>query len=87
MQQTSSDPRIASMFSGDCLWASGLLLVLWLLYAFVFYEVLPNAGQNNVDRWVARGSGIGYSETRAYVEKVERLKRVYHDVWGLQLSE
>jgi len=46
-----------------------------------------NAGQNNVDRWVARGSGIGYSETRAYVDKVERLKRVYHDVWGLQLSD
>ena len=58
MQQTSSDPRIASMFSGDCLWATGLLLVLWLLYAFVFYEVLPNAGQNNVGLALAVSGGL-----------------------------
>jgi soluble lytic murein transglycosylase len=45
-----------------------------------------NAGQNNVDRWVASGSGIGYAETRAYVDRVEKLKGIYHDVWGHQLA-
>jgi soluble lytic murein transglycosylase len=45
-----------------------------------------NAGQNNVDRWLARGSGIRYAETRAYVDRVEKLKGIYHDVWGRQLA-
>ena len=45
-----------------------------------------NAGQDNVDRWLARGSGIRYAETRAYVDRVEKLKRIYRDVWGGQLS-
>ena len=45
-----------------------------------------NAGQDNVDRWLAQGSGIGYPETRAYVDRVERLKGIYRDVWGRQLA-
>jgi peptidoglycan lytic transglycosylase len=44
-----------------------------------------NAGQGNVDRWRAAGLGIQYPETRAYVARVERLRRVYHDVWHAQL--
>jgi peptidoglycan lytic transglycosylase len=42
-----------------------------------------NAGQENVDRWRADGSGIGYSETRAYVSRVERLKGIYLRLYGL----
>ena len=34
-----------------------------------------NAGQDNVDRWMASGSGIRFSETRAYVARVEKLGR------------
>ena len=40
-----------------------------------------NAGQGNVDRWRARGSPIGFPETRAYVDRVEHLKRVYEEAW------
>jgi soluble lytic murein transglycosylase len=46
-----------------------------------------NAGQSNVDHWLANGSGIRFSETRAYVERVEDLKRIYRDVWRSQLGE
>jgi soluble lytic murein transglycosylase len=46
-----------------------------------------NAGQSNVDQWLASGSGIRFSETRAYVERVEDLKQTYRDVWGSQLSK
>jgi soluble lytic murein transglycosylase len=46
-----------------------------------------NAGQQNVDRWLASGSGIRFSETRAYVDRVEHLKRVYRDVWRSELGE
>jgi len=44
-----------------------------------------NAGQGNVDRWRAAGLGIQFPETRAYVSRVEHLRRVYHDAWGTQL--
>jgi len=33
-----------------------------------------NAGQENVDRWLASGEGIAFPETRAYVKHVEQLK-------------
>jgi soluble lytic murein transglycosylase len=42
-----------------------------------------NAGQRNVDEWRATGKGIQFSETRAYVDKVEDLKDVYRDAYGL----
>jgi soluble lytic murein transglycosylase len=46
-----------------------------------------NAGQDNVDRWLASGSGIGFRETRAYVDRVEHVKRIYRDVWRSELGE
>jgi soluble lytic murein transglycosylase len=46
-----------------------------------------NAGQDNVDRWLAGRSGIRFSETRAYVDRVEKLKQIYRDVWGSELGE
>jgi soluble lytic murein transglycosylase len=42
-----------------------------------------NAGQGNVDRWRAQGRPIAFSETRAYVARVEHLKQVYRDAWHL----
>ncbi len=44
-----------------------------------------NAGQQNVDRWRAAGEGIQFSETRAYVERVERLKTIYRRAYGSKL--
>lgn len=45
-----------------------------------------NAGQGNVDRWRARGEGIQFAETRAYVERVEDLKAIYRKAWGKELG-
>jgi soluble lytic murein transglycosylase len=42
-----------------------------------------NAGQRNVDEWRAEGKGIQFSETRHYVDRVEELKDVYRDAYGL----
>jgi soluble lytic murein transglycosylase len=42
-----------------------------------------NAGQRNVDEWRAQGKEIQFSETREYVDRVEHLKGVYHDAYGL----
>jgi soluble lytic murein transglycosylase len=45
-----------------------------------------NAGQANVDKWRASGGGIRFSETRAYVDKVEKLKAIYRDIYASQLG-
>jgi soluble lytic murein transglycosylase len=42
-----------------------------------------NAGQRNVDRWRAEGKEIQFSETRAYVDRVEELKEIYRDAYDL----
>ena len=46
-----------------------------------------NAGQGNVDRWRAKGESIQFSETKAYVSRVEDLKRIYRDAWRSQLYQ
>ena len=44
-----------------------------------------NAGQGNVDRWRREGVGIQFAETRAYVDRVEKLKQIYGDAWHSEL--
>jgi soluble lytic murein transglycosylase len=46
-----------------------------------------NAGQGNVDKWLARGEPIQFAETRAYVSRVEHLKKVYAKAWRSRLYE
>lgn len=46
-----------------------------------------NAGQDNVDRWRREGRGIQFSETRAYVDRVEKLKQIYRDAYGSELGK
>ena len=45
-----------------------------------------NAGQDNVDRWRRAGEGIQFAETRAYVKRVEELKRIYRRAYGTELG-
>jgi soluble lytic murein transglycosylase len=45
-----------------------------------------NAGQTNVDRWRAEGSGIRFAETRHYVARVQELKRVYARAYADELE-
>ena len=45
-----------------------------------------NAGQGNVDRWRTRGQEIQFAETRAYVQRVEELRAIYHDAWRDELG-
>ena len=44
-----------------------------------------NAGQDNVDRWLASRSGIAFGETRHYVKRVEHLKTLYRRGYRSQL--
>jgi soluble lytic murein transglycosylase len=45
-----------------------------------------NAGQDNVDRWLGSDLGIQFGETRAYVKRVEELKKIYRDAYGDDLD-
>jgi soluble lytic murein transglycosylase len=45
-----------------------------------------NAGQENVDRWQSEHVGIQFDETRDYVDKVERLKKIYRRAYASQLG-
>lgn len=46
-----------------------------------------NAGQGNVDDWRAHGEPIQFAETRAYIKRVEKLKKIYRDAWRSQLYQ
>jgi soluble lytic murein transglycosylase len=41
-----------------------------------------NAGQQNVDDWLVAGKGIAFPETRAYVKRVEELKKLYWRIYA-----
>jgi soluble lytic murein transglycosylase len=45
-----------------------------------------NAGQANVDDWRSKGEDIQFSETRAYVSRVERLKEIYRRAYRSELG-
>jgi soluble lytic murein transglycosylase len=45
-----------------------------------------NAGQANVDEWRSKGESIQFSETRAYVDRVERLKDIYRRAYPSELG-
>jgi soluble lytic murein transglycosylase len=45
-----------------------------------------NAGQANVDDWRRKGEDLQFSETRAYVSRVERLKDIYRRAYGSELG-
>jgi hypothetical protein len=48
MQQKLPDPRIQSMFSGDRIWAFGAVIVLWSIYAFVFWRLSQSGPSEGV---------------------------------------
>jgi soluble lytic murein transglycosylase len=46
-----------------------------------------NAGQANVDRWLANDEDIGFAETRAYVDAVLEARDVYATAYAERLGE
>jgi soluble lytic murein transglycosylase len=45
-----------------------------------------NAGEAHVDQWQNEHVGIQFGETRDYVDKVERLKKIYRRAYASQLG-
>ncbi|MEZ5827102.1 MAG: hypothetical protein R3D30_13935 [Hyphomicrobiales bacterium] len=84
--QRSNEQRISSMFTQDCLWASGLLAVLWLLYAFVFYEVWPNTGDGDVGLALLISGGLVLLfNTASIVAMIRHYSDDKEHIYGLDL--
>ena len=45
-----------------------------------------NAGQANVDGWLAQEKGIAFAETREYVDSVLETRDIYADAYGKELG-
>ncbi len=45
-----------------------------------------NAGQENVDRWLSKREPVQFPETRAYVDRIERLKGIYRRAYRSELG-
>lgn len=86
MQKLLTDPRIASKSSGDRMWSLVAVLVLWLLYAFVFYEVKGEAGSQEVI-WALAVSGglVLLFNTAAIFAMLVHLNEARDEIYGLDL--
>ena len=86
MQKMISDPRIAGKFAGDRMWSLAAVIVLWLLYAFVFYEIKDYAGSPEVV-WTLLISGalVILFNTAAIFAMLFHLSEERDEIYGLDL--
>jgi RsiW-degrading membrane proteinase PrsW (M82 family) len=86
MQKIVSDPRIAGMFSGDRMWSLVAVVVLWLLYAFVFYEIKDYAGPSEVI-WalIVAGGLVVLFNTASIFAMLFHLSEERDEIYGLDL--
>jgi hypothetical protein len=86
MQKLISDARIARMFSGDRTWSLVAVVVLWLLYAFVFYEIKDYAGSSEVI-WalIASGGLVVLFNTASIFAMLFHLSEERDEIYGLDL--
>lgn len=86
MQKMNSDPRIAGKFSGDRLWSLTAIAVLWLLYAFVFYEIKDYAGSSEViSVLLISGALVILFNTAAIFAMLVHLSEERDEIYGLDL--
>lgn len=74
------------MFRTDRLWAFGAVVVLWATYAFVFWEVLPNAHNDNVVMALAiSGALVLLFNTAAIIAMISHYSHDKDAIYGLDL--
>jgi len=74
------------MFGGDRLAALLALLVLWATYAFVFLEIVPLAGGNEVLYVLAAGAGLVLLfNTASIVAMISHYSEDRQNIYGLDL--
>ena len=86
MKISNADPRIAGKFSGDRAWSLTAVATLWLLYAFVFYEVTNYTNSTDV-LWALgiAGALVVLFNTAAIFAMVAHLSEERDEIYGLDL--
>lgn len=86
MQKLNIDPRIAGKFSGDRTWSLTAVATLWLLYAFVFFEIKDYLGSPEVFWALAVAGGLVLLfNTAAIFAMVAHLSEERDEIYGLDL--
>src|SRR5262245_12654132 len=86
MQQKLPDPRIQSMFAGDRLWAYGLIVALWALYAFVLFTMMPNLKEANILRALSVAGGmVLLFNTASIMAMISHYSHDKEHIYGLDL--
>jgi len=86
MQKLNTDPRIASMFSGDRAWSLVAVAVLWALYAFAFVQIKDYLGGPEVVWTLAAFGGLVLLfNTAAIFAMVAHLSEARDEIYGLDL--
>jgi len=86
MKIANVDPRIASKFSGDRMWSLVAVVTLWLLYAFVFYEITTYTSSTDV-LWALgiAGALVVLFNTASIWAMVAHLSEERDEIYGLDL--
>ena len=85
-QKTSSDPRMDSMFGTDRVWAYGAVIVLWALYVFVLYAIMPHLKNDDVLTALAVvGALVLLFNTASVVAMIVHYSHDKEHIYGLDL--
>ncbi len=80
------DDRIAGKLTGDRNWSLAALAALWLLYAFVFWKMLPYAGTGVIFWSLAIGGGLVLLfNTASIIAMLAHLSEDRKEIYGLDL--
>lgn len=80
------DPRIDTKLAGDRNWSLAALVLLWLLYAFVFWNMLPFAGEAEIFWSLVIGGGLVLLfNTAAIIAMLTHLGEDRKEIYGLDL--
>jgi hypothetical protein len=74
------------MFSGDRLWAFGAVLVLWLTYAFTFWELLGGGNDEGVIQALAiSGALVLLFNTASILAMISHYAEDKEHIYGLDI--
>lgn len=86
MQKTTGDPRIAGLLSGDRFWSLASLALLWVLYAYVLWSVMPYLDTPEELYLLAIGGALVLLfNTASILVMVAHLSEDRDEIYGLDL--
>jgi RsiW-degrading membrane proteinase PrsW (M82 family) len=86
MDHPGEDPRIEKEYASDRNWSVVAVVVLWALYAFVFYKIRDYAGPSEVVLALAISGGLVLLfNTASIFAMISRLNSHRKEIYGLDI--